>query len=94
MTAKRGLEGNGNIQWPTGHSDHALLLDNYSTDSASADLLTIAEVAKLLKISSQGVRRLQTGRHVPFFKVGGSIRFAKSDIATYLQKCRVKSVDQ
>jgi excisionase family DNA binding protein len=94
MTARRAPEGDGKIQWPAGHSDHALLLDNRSTDFASADLLTIAEVAKLLKISLQGVRRLQTGRHIPFLKVGGSIRFAKGDLMDYLEKCRVKAVDQ
>ncbi|MDO8514136.1 MAG: helix-turn-helix domain-containing protein [bacterium] len=56
------------------------------------ELLTIKEVAELLKISQMSVRRLQQGRHLPFIKVGGSIRFAKSDIVEYLKKQRIDSI--
>jgi excisionase family DNA binding protein len=57
------------------------------------ELLTTAEVAKLLKISITGVRRLQHGRHIPFLKVGGSVRFSKGDLASYLSKVRVEPLD-
>jgi excisionase family DNA binding protein len=60
-------------------------------DSA-LELLTIAEVAKWLKISASGVRRLQQGRHLPFIKVGGSVRFSRRDIASYLETRRVGSI--
>jgi len=60
--------------------------------STALELLTIAEVAKLLKISVPSVRRLQQQRHIPFFKVGGHIRFARSDIVAYLHKRRVHSI--
>lgn len=64
-------------------------------DSHSAiELLTITEVAEVLKISVQGVRRLQQQRNIPFFKVGGSIRFSKNDIVSYLEKSRVESIDK
>jgi excisionase family DNA binding protein len=56
-------------------------------------LLTIAEVAELLKIAVASVRRLQQQRKIPFVKVGGSIRFFRSDISSYLQKRRVRSID-
>jgi excisionase family DNA binding protein len=56
-------------------------------------LLTIPEVAQLLKISGSTVRRLQQQRHIPFFKVGGRIRFTPEDVAAYLQKRRVHSID-
>jgi excisionase family DNA binding protein len=58
------------------------------------ELLTIPEVAKLLKISASGVRRLQQARQLPFIKVGGSVRFSKRDIASYLEARRVGSIDQ
>lgn len=65
------------------------------TDSSSVvELLTIAEVAKLLRISESGVRRLQQQRIIPFIKVGGSIRFSKRDIASYLERSRVESIGQ
>jgi excisionase family DNA binding protein len=56
------------------------------------ELLTIPEVARILKISSPSVRRLQQQRHIPFFKVGGRIRFTRGDIVTYLQKRRVQAI--
>jgi len=56
------------------------------------ELLTIPEVAKFLKISTPSVRRLQQQRHIPFFKVGGRIRFARNDIVAYLHKRRVHSI--
>jgi excisionase family DNA binding protein len=62
--------------------------DIYST----IELLTIKEVARLLKISPTSVRRLQQGRHIPFIKVGGSVRFSKSDILDFLKKGRVEAI--
>ena len=53
------------------------------------ELLTITEVARLLKISVSTVRRLQSARILPFVKVGGSVRFAKNDIESYLARSRV-----
>ena len=65
-----------------------------STDfDPTVELLTVAEVAGLLKISIPSVRRLQQGRHIPFVKVGGSVRFTKGDILSYLVKRRIDSID-
>ena len=58
-----------------------------------ANLLTIPEVAKMLKISVAGVRRLQYGRQLPFLKIGGSVRFAREDITSYLARHRVQAID-
>ena len=57
--------------------------------STALELLTIAEVAKLLKISVPSVRRLQHQHQLPFFKVRGCIRFDKGDVIAYLQKQRI-----
>jgi excisionase family DNA binding protein len=59
---------------------------------ANMELLDVTEVAEFLKISASGVRRLQQQRQIPFFKVGGCVRFAKSDIITYLKRRRVAAV--
>jgi len=65
-----------------------------SVNSSSAiELLTITEVAEILRISATGVRRLQQRRRLPFHKVGGSVRFAKSDVVAYLAKRRVESIE-
>jgi excisionase family DNA binding protein len=56
------------------------------------ELLTVAEAAQWLKISIAGMRRLQQRRLVTFVKVGGSIRFAKRDLASYVERVRVASI--
>lgn len=57
------------------------------------EILTIAEVAKLFRVSESGVRRLQQQRHIPFIKIGGSVRFTKGDLMSYMQRVRVESTD-
>lgn len=59
-----------------------------------AELLTIAEAAHFLTISVSSMRRLQQRRSVPFFKVGGSVRFSKIDLTAYLNGRRVDEIDQ
>lgn len=63
------------------------------TDSnQSIDLLTVAEVAEVLKVSSATIRRLQQGRRIPFYRIGGGVRFARNDLVTYLQQNLVGTV--
>ncbi len=70
-------------------------LDNTSADSGSStQLLAIADVAKILKISVSGVRRLLAKRQIAFLKVGGSIRIHREDVTAYLARRRVEAVDQ
>jgi excisionase family DNA binding protein len=59
----------------------------------SDPLLTIAEAARLFRISIPSMRRLQLRRFIPFVKVGHGVRFLKSDLATYLAKRRVESIE-
>jgi excisionase family DNA binding protein len=65
-------------------------LDNNPSDATV--LLSVAEAAKVLGVSASGMRRLQQERRIPFFKVGRRVRFARTDLATYLAKHRVESV--
>jgi excisionase family DNA binding protein len=57
-------------------------------------LLTIHDVAELLKLSVSTVRRLQRQRKIPFVKVGGSVRFVRSDLAAYLDGRRVSAIGE
>jgi excisionase family DNA binding protein len=76
-------------------ADPVLFFENMSADfDPTIELLTIPEVAELLKISIPTVRTLQQRRLIPFFKVGGSIRFNRSDIVSYLKKKRVEPAGQ
>jgi excisionase family DNA binding protein len=57
-------------------------------------LLTIPDVAALLTVSIATVRRLQQQRKLPFIKVGGSIRFERSDITSYVATRRVRAIGE
>ena len=60
---------------------------------STTELLTIKEVAEFLKVSPMSVRRLQQGRHLAFIKIGGSVRFDKSDIVNFLKKQTVEAIN-
>jgi excisionase family DNA binding protein len=80
------------MRLPVGSADDVLLFDNNLGDS-SFTLLTISEVAEILKVSATTVRRLQQQRHIPFLKVGGSVRFLKQDVVSYLEQQRVEVIE-
>lgn len=57
-------------------------------------LLTPIDLAKYLGISKATMQRLIAKRCIPFHKIGGSLRFKQTDVEMYLEKNRVKSVDE
>jgi excisionase family DNA binding protein len=97
-TKKRGMTnmaGGAILGAAVGHADFAPVFDKQPNDPDPAvALLTVPEAAAFLRISKTGMRRLQQGRCLPFFKVRGSIRFARSDLLSYLARQRISSVGE
>ena len=62
------------------------------TFDSSVQLLDIKEAAAFLRISVPTTRRLQRQREISFIKVGGRVRFAKSDLLAYLRRKRVPAM--
>lgn len=52
------------------------------------------QLAKLLKLSKATVYRLIEKRALPFYKIGGSLRFKHDEVMEYVQKCRVKPANE
>lgn len=50
------------------------------------NILTIREVADLLKINEKTVYKLAADAKIPGFKVGGSWRFDRATIAKWIEK--------
>jgi len=50
------------------------------------DILTIREVAELLKLAEKTVYRLAADGELPGFKVGGSWRFRKTEIDRWIKQ--------
>ena len=55
-------------------------------------LLTLDEVAALLRVSKTSIYRLVERRQLPFCRVGRSLRFTPEDIDEYLRARRVDSI--
>lgn len=53
-------------------------------------LITPDELSKMLKISKSSVYRFVDGRILPFYKVGGNLRFSLNDIDDYLNGVRIE----
>lgn len=58
--------------------------------STADNLITPDELADFLRLSKASIYRLIDGRKIPFCKIGGSLRFRKSDIDGYIEKSLVE----
>jgi len=61
-------------------------------DSNSNNFITPEELADIFKISKSSVYRLIDKRQIPFFKIGGKLRFSQSDIDKYLENVRIEPI--
>lgn len=50
------------------------------------EILTIREVAELLKINEKTAYKLASAGKIPGFKVGGSWRFDRQEIASWIKR--------
>jgi excisionase family DNA binding protein len=48
-------------------------------------IMTIGEVVNYLKVTERTIYRLAGAKQIPAFKVGGSWRFSKADIDTWIK---------
>ena len=61
-------------------------------DSTTKNLMTPKKLAEFLGISKSSVYLLVETRKLPFYKVGGSLRFKIADIEEYLKTVRVEPI--
>ena len=59
-----------------------------------AELLTVAEVAERLRVSTMTVYRLIKRDELPALRIGRSYRIDQSDLAAYLAAHQVTDVDR
>jgi len=52
----------------------------------SDEILTVLEIAKLLKVADKTVYTMAQQRQIPCFKVRGQWRFRRADIDRWIQK--------
>ena len=54
------------------------------------NLMTVEDVAALLKVEKQLVYKLKRDRKIPFIKIGGVIRFRRADVDQWIEQSIVK----
>lgn len=54
------------------------------------NLMTVEDVAALLKVEKQLVYKLKRDRKIPFIKIGGVIRFRRVDVDEWIEQSIVK----
>ncbi len=57
-----------------------------STKSSGGEILTIKDVAKYLKVTERTIYRLAGAKKIPAFKVGGTWRFSRVDIDSWIRQ--------
>jgi excisionase family DNA binding protein len=65
-----------------------------SDNLMSKTFLSPDDLAVILSISKATVYRLVDKRILPFYKVGGSLRFKTADILEHLDSVRVEPIDK
>lgn len=53
------------------------------------ELLTVEEVAAILKLTKKGIYLLVETRRIPVVKVGNRLRFFRAEIVTWLEENRL-----
>jgi excisionase family DNA binding protein len=65
---------------------------NTTTDT-QPDFLTAREAATHLRVTLRTVRQWCRDRRLPYYRIGGAIRFRRCDLQQHLEdRCRVASI--
>lgn len=70
-------------------SDHRARTDGRESPS---DLLTVDEVAVMLRLKPKGIYAMVAARRIPYIKISNRIRFLRSDVVAWLLENRVPSL--
>jgi len=64
-----------------------------STSAVEGGILTIREVADYLKVTERTIYRLAAAKQMPAFKIGGSWRFSRQDIDSWIKQQSMEGLD-
>lgn len=67
----------------------------HEPDSAGGELLlTVPEVAALLRLTVKGIYAMVEARRIPFIKVSNRVRFLRADVLRWLSENRVPTSEK
>jgi len=53
------------------------------------EILTIEELAELLKVSTRTIRRIIRRRELPYIRIGRQLRFRRGDVDAWLESSTI-----
>lgn len=65
-----------------------------NSTSPPSDLLTVREVATMLRLTEKGVYNLVAARRIPYVKISNRVRFLASDVVEWLRRHRVAASER
>ena len=68
--------------------------DSIQNNPVNKHFLSSEELASYFNVSVKTIYRRIESRDLPFYKIGGCIRFKKEDVDNYLNKVLVESVSK
>lgn len=66
-----------------------IMTTGFNAEQSKKAMFNPDELGQFLGISKATVYRLISNRRIPFYKVGGGLRFRREDIEEYLQTVRI-----
>ncbi len=64
-----------------------------SKSTSEDEILTIKQVADYLKVTERTIYRLAAAKQIPAFKVGGSWRFSRADIDSWIKQQSMEGLE-
>lgn len=64
-----------------------------SSSTSEGEILTIKQVADYLKVTERTIYRLAAAKKIPAFKVGGTWRFSRVDIDSWIKQQSMEGLD-
>lgn len=64
-----------------------------SENTSEGEILTIKQVAVYLKVTERTIYRLAAAKQIPAFKVGGSWRFSRTDIDSWIKQQSMEGLE-
>ena len=56
-------------------------------------MLDKKDLMRLFKVSKSTIERMVRSRQIPFYKIGGTIRFKQDEVVSFMQRNRVETID-
>ena len=69
------------------------LATTMSRSTSEGEILTIKQVADYLKVTERTIYRLAAAKQIPAFKVGGSWRFSRADIDSWIKQQSMEGLE-